>query len=156
MDTRHPDRHRNEVPGRGTDTPKPGVATDAPTNEQSRFRKLKCYYAGNGQLVGWLGDYNANVDVVTKEKSAAEVAWSWYASDMYLRKSTSPNDRFLGLGWHGYACWVLAGWNDAVIYNADHTISLKSEPSRKLCLYGNNWVCWSEGESSRHILRFEF
>jgi hypothetical protein len=157
MGTSHPEQHQNELPGRGTDTSKPGVPSDAPTPEQSRYRKMKCYYAVNGRLLGWLGTYNDNVDVVTNEKLAAEVAWSWYESDMYLRKTTSPNDRFLGLGWHGYACWSLAGgWNDAIIYNADHTISLKSDPSRKLSLCGNNWICWSEGESNQNILRFEF
>ena len=156
MATLHAEKHPTELLGLSIDTPKPGLPREAAAVVEGTYQKMKCYNQVTGQLVGFLGSSGNNADIVQDEKEAASLAWSSYNSDLYLRKDTSPNDRFLGLGWHGYACWGLAGgWNDAVIYNSDQTISLKSDPKRKLYIYGA-WVCWSEGESNQNILRFVF
>jgi len=156
--TKHTEKHPNELLGINVDAAKPGLLKgDAPAGETA-YRKMKCFNLMTGDFVGYLGTYNNNVDLVHVANDAAMLAWSSSGSDMYLRKETTPNDRFLGLGWNSYACWGLTGgWNDAVVYNKeDHTISLKSDPKRRLYRYGNDWVCWSTGENNQNILRFEF
>jgi hypothetical protein len=155
--TRHTEKHPNELLGIDVDSARPGLRSNDVVTGETVYRRMKCYNLMTGDFVGYLGTYNNNVDLVGKPEEAAKLAWSSYGSDMYLRKDTSPNDRYLGLGWNSYACWGLTGgWNDAVIFNKDKTISLKSDPKRKLYKYGNNWVCWSADEDNQNILRFEF
>lgn len=157
MSKQHTEKHPNELLGVDLDAPRPVLQTDAAATSQGTYGKMRCYNLTTGEFVGWLGTYGNNVDLVHDAESAAAVAWSPHGSDMYLRKETSPNDRFLGLGWNGYATWGLTGgWNDPIIYNSDHTISLKTDPKRKLYgPYGNDWVCWSGGEDNQNLLRCE-
>lgn len=124
-----------------------------------QYGVMKCINLATGQFLGYLGTaYNQYVDIVEDVKQAARLKWYGHNSDLYLDRQTDPNDRYLGVGYHSYACyglWVPNGWVDAVLYNADKTISLKSDPKRKLYKYGDNYVCWSDGESNQNILSFE-
>ncbi len=155
--TIHPtEKHPNEVLGIDVDAPRPILQSDAPV-ARGNYGKMKCYNLSTGDFVGWLASYNNNVYLTQDESAAASVKWLSYKEHTYLEKETSPNDRYLGLGWNGYATWGLTGgWNDPIVYNADHTISLKTDPKRKLYgPYGNQWVAWSGGEDNQNILRCE-
>lgn len=153
----HTEKHPNEELGLDVDSPRPFLSSDALGASETNFRPMRCYNLITGQAEGWLGTYGNNVDLVHDIKDAAMVDWYSYQSDLYLRKDTNPAYRYLGVGYNSYATWgVTGGWNDAVVYNSDHTISLKSDPKRKLYKYGNDWVCWSKGEDNQNILRFEF
>jgi hypothetical protein len=75
-----------------------------------------------------------------------------------LQKQTEPNDRSLEVGAQQYACygfWIPSGWVDSVLYNSDKSISLKMDPKRKLYKYGDNYFCWTNGESNQNIVAFE-
>jgi hypothetical protein len=138
--------------------PKPGLHAGAELIKEVTYRKMKCTNKMTDEEIGWLGSYGNNLDIVHSVEQGANLVWSSHGKDVYLRKETSPADRYLGLGWNSYACWGLTGgWNDAVIYDIDnHTIALKSDPKRKLCLYGNDWVCWSDDDNNQNILTFVF
>jgi hypothetical protein len=161
MATNHTEQHPNEALGIDVDAPKPGLAEGAVATAEAGsddgYVPMKCYNLSTGDFVGWLGTYGNNVDLVHSVEEAARLKFSSYGSDLYLRKETDPADRYLGLGWNGYATWgVTGGWNDPIVYNGDHSISLKTDSKRKLYgPYGNDWVCWSGGEDNQNILRIE-
>ncbi len=129
----------------------------APALDQ--YGVMKCSNLMTGQFLGYLGTaYNQYVDIVADKSQAAQLKWRYSGAELYLEKATEPNDRYLGVGANSYACyglWTPTGWVDAVLYNNDKTISLKSDPKRKLYIYGDNYVCWSDGESNQSILVFE-
>jgi len=100
MSTHHTEKHPNELLGADVDSPRPVLHSGSSVTSESTYRKMKCYNLATGAVVGWLGTYGNNVDLVHDAAAAVGVAWSPYGSDMYLRKATSPNDRFLGLGWN--------------------------------------------------------
>lgn len=149
-------KHPNVLLGLEVDSPMQRAAGAA----TSPYHKMKCYNLMTKEFNGWLGvGNNQYVDLVHDAKDAANLAWYSHNSDSYLKKDTTPSDRYLGVGANDYACyglWIPTGWVNAVIYNGDHTISLKEDPKRKLYKYGNDWVCWSKGEDNQNILRFEF
>jgi hypothetical protein len=126
---------------------------------------MACHNLATNQLVGYLGaggNLNASTSIVANKEDGANVKWAYVGSDMYLEKDTTPNDRYLGLGSQSYACWGLwtrDGWVDPLVYNQDHTISLKGQTHRKLYgpyrWLGSDWAVWSEGEDNQNILRFE-
>jgi hypothetical protein len=126
----------------------------------SSYKKMKCFNLMTGEFKGYLSTLRNYVTLVPDKDLGAEVKWSEEGGDMYLVKATSPADRFLGVAERGYAGWGLwGGWRDAVLLNADGTISLKATPERKLYgpydSLGNEYVCWAErGENNQAILRF--
>ncbi|HUY99088.1 MAG TPA: hypothetical protein VMU89_01965 [Thermomicrobiaceae bacterium] len=157
MSTRHTEDHPAEGLGVDVDAPRNVAQSSATVASGTSFGRMKCYNRSTGAFVGWLGTYNYSVDLVHDADSGAGVAWTPWGSDMYLTMDWSPGYRYLGLGANSYACWGIAGgWTDAIVYNPDHTLSLKSDPKRKLYgPYGNDWVCWSNGEDNQNILRCE-
>jgi hypothetical protein len=127
---------------------------------------MACYNLATNQLVGYLGaggSLNADVSIVADKADGAAVKWAYVGSDTYLEKDTTPDDRYMGLGVRSYACWGLwtpTGWVNPIVYNPDHTISLKADLSRKLYgpyrYLGSDWAVWSEpGDNNQNILRFE-
>lgn len=126
------------------------------------YHRVQCYNRDTKEFLGWLGTYDANVWIISKdnyEKWKDYIAYCKfsYASgdDTYLEKSTVPYDRWLGLGDSSYAVWGLTGGrNNPIIYNADHTISLKEKPERKLYgPYGHgSYVCWSDNDNNQNII----
>jgi hypothetical protein len=156
---RHTEQHPNEQMGIDADSPKPDLQSAPDPTSAATWKKMACYNLVTGDFVGYLGTYNNNLDLLQDADDAANLVWYSSGSDLYLRKATTPNDRYLGLGWNGYACWGLwtpTGWVNPVVYNSDHTISLKEDPKRKLYgPYGNDWVCWTGGEDNQNILRCE-
>lgn len=139
------------------DAPRPQPACVAP---ESGYQPMKAYDLATGQFVGWLGTHDNSVSLVDSVDEAAYLHWEPSGSDKFLGKETTPNDRYLGLGSSGWACWGLSGgWVDAVVYGADKTIALKSAPERKLYgpnrYLGRDYLKWSDGEDNQNILRFE-
>jgi hypothetical protein len=116
------------------------------------YEHAKCYNFSTGEFLGWLGRVGDNyVSVEKEEKNAHGVRWQFDGNDLYLSKETSgsPGGRYLGEGSSGYADWGLGGGYYApVLYNKDLTISLKSDPKRKLYLVGDNEVRWSDSGKS--------
>jgi hypothetical protein len=155
--TQHTEQTANELAGVDVDAPQNSLQTGAPDITNVTFGRMKCFNLSTGQFVGWLGTYNYSVDLVHDVDSGAGLAWNSWGSDMYLMMNWSPGYRYLGLGTSSSACWAIAGgWTKPVIYNPDHTISLKEDPSRKLYgPYGNDWVYWTNGEDNQNILRCE-
>jgi hypothetical protein len=139
--------------------PNPDLQGEAPKVTDTGWKKMKCFNLSTGDFVGYLANSNSWAFLTQDEGSAANLAWSPNGADMYLQNEASPSNRYLGLGTNSYACWGLwtpTGWVNAVLYNQDHTISLKAFPSNKLYgPYGNGWVCFSGGEDNQNILRFE-
>ncbi len=119
---------------------------------------VPCYRLSDGTFVGWLGVGSNNYTVlVTDEKDAHGCVWYADGQDLYLRKDTSGGDRYLGVGYDSYADWGLWGGNfkSPVLYNTDQTISLKDAPTRKLYLYEDNQLRWSNGEDNLDLLRVD-
>ena len=119
---------------------------------------VKCYSQVDGRFLGWLGvGYNNYAVVVTDEKDAQGMVWYADGQDLYLQKDTSPFSRYLGEGYSSYADWGLWAGNfkSPVIYHDDMTVSLKDAPHRKLYLYTDNQLCWSNGESGLDVVRID-
>ena len=169
MVTQQSNQHPNETQGLDVDAPNPNpnpaLQGEAPEPGATSFGgaasgKMKCTNRSTGAFVGYLASSGNNVCLSQDAAGGETLSWCPYGSDLYLRRSASPSDRYLGLGWNGYACWGLwtpTGWVNAIVYNkADGTISLKGDEKRKLYgPYGNGWVCWSDGEDNQNILTCE-
>jgi hypothetical protein len=154
--THHTEKHPNEILGLDVDATRPSLSAQNAPRANANYRRMKCFDRMTKEFQGWLGSYGNNLDLVHSTDDAAYVAWSDQGSDKFLRKDAVPGDRYLGLGWNSYACWGLTGgWNDAVIYNDDKSVSLKIDPKRKLCKYGNDWIRWSEDNNNANILTLE-
>lgn len=126
----------------------------------SGYKKMKCFNLMTGEFKGYLSTLRNYVTLVSEKDQGAGLQWHEEGGDMYLAKDTSPAERFLGLAERSYADWgAKGGWREAVLLNADGTISLKSTPERKLYgpyeTLGSEYVCWAErGENNQAILRF--
>lgn len=123
------------------------------------YRKMKCTIIGTNDNVGYLGtETNQYMCIVKNIEDASNFKWLYSGQETYLQKETTPNDRYLGVGYQNQACyglWTPTGWVNAISYNPiDHTICLKSDAKRKLYM-DNNKVCWSNGEDNQNILAFE-
>ncbi|MDA8437393.1 MAG: hypothetical protein M0Z51_00865 [Propionibacterium sp.] len=119
---------------------------------------VKCYSLTDDRFLGWLGvGYNNYTVLVADEQDAHGLVWYADGDDLYLRKDTSGGDRYLGEGVYSYADWGLWGGNykSPVLYNADQTLSLKGAPTRKLYLYKDNQLCWSNGEEDLEFVRVD-
>lgn len=126
--------------------------------QSSSFTHVKCFSLSGGTFLGWLGVGTNNYAVlVGDENSAHELDWYVDGDDLYLRKNTSPAYRYLGEGVYSYADWGLWGGNykSPVIYNADSTVSLKGAPGRKLYVYKDSQLCWSNGEANLDFVRVD-
>jgi hypothetical protein len=157
----------SELVGFDADAPNPnprpelqGAAPDQVVADTG-WRKMACYNLSTGELAGYLASSGNNAYLTQDVNGAENLQWYSNGADLYLRKDTDPNDRYLGVGWNSYACWGLwtpTGWVNPVIYNTDHTISLKGDPNRKLYgPEGNGWVRWSAGnDQNQNILRCEW
>jgi hypothetical protein len=127
------------------------------------FKYAKCTFKKNGLFAGYLScSTNAYLWLTQDPAQAAFVKWDidkngWW----WLRKSTQPNDRFLGIGDYGYADWGLwqafpNGYIEPVIYNDDHTICQRKDQSQFLYgPYGDRWVCWGDANQD-NLLKIEF
>lgn len=130
----------------------------------SSYRKMKAYNLMTGEAQGWVGTGGDQYVELVAEDSAAGVKWENKGEDLYLAKDTNPQDRWMGEGggaWKGYADWGIGGgYYCAVLWNADHTVSMKSDPGRKLYKYhsfSKDWLCWSEnGDNNQAIVRLEW
>lgn len=133
-----------------------GWSTYAALYRTREYQLASCRDMATGQPLGWLGSSaGANVKMVRASTDAHGVAWSFEGGDLYLRKKASPADRYLGLSSGGGAGWGLkGGWRRPVLYNADLSISLKSDPRRRLCRDGD-WVRWSGGRSDDGLLQVD-
>ncbi len=119
---------------------------------------VKCYSLATGTFLGWLGVGTNNYAVlVADEKDAHGLAWYVYEENLYLRKDTSPADRYLGEGYDSYADWGLWGGNykSPVVFNPDQTVCLKGAPNRKLYLHTDNQLRWSNGEANLAFVRVD-
>ena len=111
--------------------------------------------------MGCTGNDNLYLYEDKDDRHVAEVKFVDYKDQKWLAKDTSPNDQFAGVATQSYATWGLSGgWNNPVLWNADHTISLdpKYKPeykNRSLYLY-SGYCCWSDDATNSNILRFEF
>lgn len=126
--------------------------------QSSAYAHVKCYSVADGSFLGWLGvGTNNYVVLVGKESDAHEFDWYVYGDDLYLRKNTSPAYRYLGEGVYSYADYGLWGGNykSPVVYNPDSTVSLKDAPSRRLYVYKDNQLCWSNGEAGLTFVRID-
>lgn len=159
-----PGQHPNDLHGVVVDTPPREssahtLKSGAQLTSSSGYHRMRCTNLSTGEFLGWLATSGNNVYLETDPKSSNLAACQWrsWGADLYLAKDTSPSDRLLGLGWNSYACWGAqesGGWHNPIIYNADHTISLKEAPNRKLYgPYGNQWVCWTGEESNQNIIK---
>ncbi len=126
----------------------------------SGYKKMKCFNLMTGEFKGYLSTLRNYVTLVPDKEHGAWLQWKEEDGDMYLAKDTTPNDRFLGEAERRYASWGLkGGWREPIVYNADGTISLKSNTKVKLYgpyeTLGNDYVCWTEPEGNNQaILRF--
>lgn len=137
-----------------------GWSTYALLESTHAYQHVKVYDLATKTFLGWLGCSSGNyVQVVSDEKDAHGVTWAFSGDDLYLRKDTTPTDRFLGLADYSYAGWgLIGGWRDPVVYNEDTSISLKSDPKRRLYVYekgGTNWLCWSDDATNKAIVGVE-
>lgn len=128
----------------------------------SGYKLAKCTFRKNGVSAGYLASStNAYVWLTDDPSKAAHVKWDIDKSGRWwLQKSTSPNDRFMGIAEYGYADWGLwqaqpNGYIEPVIYNSDHTIALAKDPSQLLYgPYGDGWVCFGK-TSEENVLVVE-
>lgn len=119
------------------------------------YSLVKCTFRSNKTFAGYLASSTNNFVWLTQDpKQAAQVKWLIDRSGRWwLEKATSPNDRFLGYAGDSYADWGLwqanpNGYIEPVIYNADHTIALASDPSKLLYgPYGDQWVRWGQDQN---------
>ena len=124
----------------------------------SAYTHVRCYSTIDDKFLGWLGVGTNNYTiVVSDEKDAHGCDWYVDGENLYLRKQTSPAARYLGEGVSSYADWGLWGGNykSPVIFNPDATVSLKDSPRRKLYLYKDNLLCWSNGEAGLTFVRLD-
>jgi hypothetical protein len=125
------------------------------------YTKLACFNRKTGQLLGYLGTLRNYLTLVEDKENGAWVQWRPEDKLMYLAKSTTPADRFLGVAERGYAGWSLQGtsWVNAVDYQTDHSIAIKGDTKRRLYgpyeTLGSQYVCWSEDDTNDNILRCE-
>jgi hypothetical protein len=127
----------------------------------SDYNHLKAFDKMTKEFVGYVGvggfEYAALVDSSSK---AARVKFENRDGSRALAKETEPSDRWLGEDYQQYADWGLGNNYIWIVYEDDHTISMKDNRSRKLYWYEKNkkkWLCWtkSEEKDNQAILTFE-
>jgi len=125
------------------------------------YRHLKAIDKMTNQAMGYVGvggfEYAALVDSPSK---AARVKFENRDGSRGLAKETSPSDRWLGEDYQQYADWGLGKNYVWIVWDQDHTISMKDDPSRKLYWYekgGTKWLCWTKSgdNNNQAILTFE-
>lgn len=133
-----------------------GWSTFAALYGKQDYRVAPCRDMATKKDVGWLSASNGNYLIMkTHKEEAALLTWSFEGEDLYLRKKSRVADRYLGLSDGNNAGWgVVGGWRHPVLYNKDYSISLKSDPKRRLCLDGE-WVKWSVGDAAAGLLRVD-
>ena len=110
--------------------------------------RVKCYVKSTKADLGYLGVSAANgVDLVGHDEAAI---CQWYMKDThnYLQVNNATVFRYLGVGYHSYACWGLmtpTGWVNAVTPRND-SIYLSGDDNT-LYAYGNGWVCWGNADT---------
>jgi hypothetical protein len=123
---------------------------------EAGYQRAKCTYKSNKTFAGYLASSkNAYVWLTQDINEAIWVKWKFDGvGDRWLEKATRPYDRFLGRAESYYADWGLSqtrgasSYAEPVLYNADHTISLKADATKFLYgPYGDQWVCWGDNEN---------
>jgi hypothetical protein len=109
------------------------------------------------EFLGYVGTGVDDAVKVAGEDALIDLNWANKDGDLYLARG----DYWLGEGSDNWADWAYYSWYCAIIYNPDHTISMKKDPTRKL--YIDNWqgmqyLRWtvSGDDTNEAIVTFEF
>lgn len=161
---KHIDPASIDVDAEGPRTPGP-LTADPPKVDQG-YRRMRAYDVMTNDPKGWLGctgNLNLYLYQDSNDPHVAAVKFVDYKDQKWLARDTTPYDRFAGVATQSYATWGLTGgWNDPVIWNADHTVSLdpkyKPEYANRSLYNYDGYCCWSDRDdpNNRNVLRFEF
>jgi hypothetical protein len=123
--------------------------------------KMKVYNLKTGASLGYMGHGGDYYVQLVDQGSAIDLKWETSGDNLYLAYAK----HWLGEGggaWKGYAAWALTSdFYCAVIWNDDHTVSMKSDSGRKLYKYhsfSKDWLCWTDSGDSNNsdIVRVEW
>jgi hypothetical protein len=113
--------------------------------------KVKCSVKSTGQALGYLGmSQNNSVDFVgEKDANVAVCQYVNSGGQNYLQVNNGTVYRWLGVGWHDYACWGITsggGWVNPVTPKNDMIYLAGTDTT--LYPYGSGWVCWGSTDSN--------
>ncbi|HKN28395.1 MAG TPA: hypothetical protein VJY34_11135 [Roseiarcus sp.] len=127
----------------------------------SDYKRMKAFDKMTKELKGYVGvGAFESAALVHSANDAAMVKFENRDGSRALAKDTSPSDRWLTEGLRQYAEWGLGKNYVWVVWDDDHTISMKDDRNRKLYWYersGTKWLCWTgeKEKDNQAILTFE-
>jgi hypothetical protein len=141
------DRRRAEQMARLASSASAGTRLGSPP-PAGKF-KVKCSVKATGQGLGYLGVSTANSVDLVSENDAAICEYVNSGGQNYLQIDNATVYRWLGVGWHEYACWGITtggGWVNPVTPMNDGIYLAGTDTT--LYPYGNGWVCWGNTDSN--------